>query len=94
MNIVCRFKVNRLELSMGSRGVPDPNKSGQIKYENCVLHTVVMTPVYGGNNADHPNFKFWSATPSGEFKMSCIHEGLFELDQEYDIVISKVKKEE
>lgn len=39
---------------------------------------------------DNPeNKRFWDATPTGELKFGCIHEGLFEPGAEYYVDIHK-----
>jgi len=34
------------------------------------FHAVYMYPVYHQGNPDHPNYKYWEATPSGQIMMN------------------------
>ena len=52
------------------------------------LRTVSLSPVYGGNDPNHENAKFWQASPSGSLELGCINldaAEAFELGKEYYI---------
>jgi hypothetical protein len=56
------------------------------------LHTVRMSPVYGNNDPEHENTKFWRATPSGTLQMGTINKAAaeqFDLGGEYYIDFTK-----
>jgi len=58
-------------------------------YNKTVLYGVEMSPVYGNGDPNHENTKFWTATPSGHFKLECIVPDLFEVGKEYYLDISE-----
>lgn len=81
-----KYRVNEIVRSIGSRRKPDGT------YEPAEVNTVRMSPVYGNNDPSHENTKFWAATPSGQFEMSCINldaAKFFEPGQEYYIDFTK-----
>lgn len=62
------------------------NERGHNEYENGEVHTVRLTPVYGNNDPNHENTKFWAASPSGSIEIGCANieaAQVFELGKEY-----------
>lgn len=56
------------------------------------MHTIVMSPVYGNNDPNHENTKFWNASPSGKLELGCVNmeaAKIFELGEEYYIDFTK-----
>lgn len=56
---------------------------------------VEMSPVYSSDE-DHPNRRFWEASPSGSFMLRITEEGaqgFFEVGREYDFRITPVEEE-
>jgi hypothetical protein len=50
------------------------------------LQTVQMNPVYGNQDPEHENTKFWKSSPSGSLSLGCINlaaAAIFELGKEY-----------
>lgn len=87
-----KFKVNKVELSVGSRRKKNPDGSyaksekGYEMNEACTLHTLTFNPVYGNGDPHHENSKFWDASPGGELKLNCVVPDVvqqFELGKEY-----------
>jgi hypothetical protein len=59
--------------------------------ENTYGHVDVrMRPVYHENDPNHPNYRFWEATPSGELSMYITNSNLkghFKEGQVYTVTI-------
>jgi len=54
--------------------------------------SVELSPVYS-EDPDHPNSKFWNATPSGSLKMHIDNESAlnqFRAGDEYDVLFDRV----
>ena len=92
MSVRAKFKLNRVERSIGSRVKKDAdgnrvkNSKGYDEMEPCEMHTLVLNPVYGNGDPDHENTKFWDASPGGELKLNCVNAaavGQFVLGAEY-----------
>lgn len=82
----CKFKVNRIERSMGYVSVPDPANPGKYKSAEQEMWTVKMSPVYGNGDPNHENTKFWQASPSGSFELNTVNKAAvdgLELGGEY-----------
>jgi hypothetical protein len=50
------------------------------------VRTVALSPVHKTGDPEHENSKFWSATPSGEIKLSCVNAEAvrgFDLEREF-----------
>ncbi len=91
MAVRAKFKVQRIERSMGSRHV-GKNDQGRDVYEPCELHTIVLQPVFGNGDPNHENTRFWQASPSGEIKLGTINQAAwetFELNGEYYVDFTK-----
>jgi len=87
MSVRAKFKVNRIERTMGSKR-DGKDESGRDRYLPCEMWTVVMSPVYANNDPEHENSKFWAATPSGEIKLDTVNAEAvkeFDLDKEFYI---------
>ncbi len=83
MAVIAKFKVQRIERSIGSKGVV--GEDGRTTYEPCEMATVVMSPVYHNGDPSHENTKFWQASPSGEIKLGTVNAeavAQFELGRE------------
>lgn len=98
MPIRCKFKVNsitRFNQSATKRdaaGSPVKDERGNYLYEVVPMATVKLSPVYGNNDPNHENSKFWAASPSGSFEFNTVNlkavEDL-EIDGEYYIDITR-----
>lgn len=89
INVQAKFKVVRIELTPGTKH--SKGADGRDSYEPCTMYTVVLTPVYANNDPDHPNYKFWQATPTGEIRLGMLNEdaaAAFELNKEYFVDFS------
>lgn len=94
MSVRAKFKVQRIEASIGSRASDRQDDRGRPIYEPCELRTIVMQPVFGNGDPEHENTKFWQASPSGEIKLGTINPAAweaFELGGEYYIDFTKAE---
>lgn len=76
----CKFRLNSVTRDMdGSKvvrdaeGKPVKDERGYEKRIACERRTLKFSPVYGNNNPEHENTKFWEASPSGSFELSCVN---------------------
>lgn len=58
MTTRAKFKVDKIELS---------------KYGQQALVTVVASPVYGNDDPEHENTKFWKYTPTGQLTLGTVN---------------------
>ncbi len=59
------------------------------------MHTVKMVPVYGNNDPNHENSKFWKWTPAGEISLGTINPDAakaFEIGGEYYVDFTPAPK--
>jgi hypothetical protein len=63
-----KFKCDSVTEHMGSKHNPDTKQ-----WEPAVQKTISMSPVYGNNDPNHENSKFWAASPSGKFELGVIN---------------------
>lgn len=94
MAVRAKFKVESIERQMTSRRTKDTSGAYTNTYEPAEMQTVKLSPVYGGNDPNHENAKFWEATPSGRLELGCINleaAQMFELDKEYYLDIFKAE---
>jgi hypothetical protein len=92
MAVRAKFRVQRIELTAGTKRAPDVGDVPH--YLPTVLHTIVLAPVYGNGDPSHENTKFWEASPSGEIKLGTINEhaaAQFEMGAEYYIDFTKAE---
>lgn len=88
MTVRAKFKCISVTSSLGSRRAPD-GKS----YVECEMRTVKLQPVYGNNDPNHENTKFWNATPAGAIELGVINleaAGQFEIGREYYVDFTSV----
>lgn len=81
-----KFKVQRIERSMGSRSAKLPD--GTYDHTYVEQWSIVMAPVYGNGDPNHENTKFWQATPAGEIKLTTVNADAvaqFDLNKEFYI---------
>lgn len=55
-------------------------------YIDAPVRTVVMVPVYGSNDPNHENTKFWEASPSGRLELQFVNAEAvkqFEVGKDY-----------
>jgi len=79
MTVRAKFKVVRVESSMGSKR----NAAGT--YEQVEMRTVVLNPVYSDKEGSE-NKTFWDTTPAGEIRLGTINPSAwapFALDGEF-----------
>lgn len=82
MTVRAKFIVTKLEQTLGS--AKDPENPG--KYKTVPMVTVHANPVYGNQDPNHENTKFWQASPSGSLMLGTINPeaaAQFELGREY-----------
>jgi hypothetical protein len=92
----CKFKVNKISRTMGSRRTGNKTAAGHDEYAPCVMHTIEASPVYGNGDPNHENTKFWDASPGGKFELNCVNEAAvaeLELGEEYYLDIRKAPAE-
>lgn len=73
MNVRAKFKVDAIKTTLSNKEK---------------LFTIKLSPVYGNNDPDHENTKFYRWTPSGSINLSVVREetaNAFELGKEYYI---------
>jgi len=64
------------------------------QWEPAIQKTIKMLPVYGNNNPNHENSKFWAASPSGSFELGVINLAAAEMfapGKEYYLDISPIE---
>ena len=92
MRTRCKFKLDKIERTIGSRrvldgeGKPVKDARGYETYEPCEMRTLVMSPVYGSGDPGHENTKFWQASPQGSFTLGVVNLAAvehMELGKEY-----------
>lgn len=86
----CKFFVTDIGRRMGQRRTVD-KETGKEKWVPAEVQTIKLSPVYGNNDPNHENTKFWEASPSGSFELGTINAAaaaIFELGKEYYIDIS------
>ena len=86
MKTRCKFVVNSLTDTMGSKKNKETGS-----YEPAIQRSVKMSPVYGNNDPNHENTKFWEASPCGQFELSVINLAaaeIFVVGKEYYLDIS------
>lgn len=77
MSVRAKFKVDSIERQKWGDGTE--------------VHTIKLSAVYGKNDPNHENTKFWKATPSGSIQLGCANPEatkLFDLGREYYIDFS------
>lgn len=86
MSTRAKFKVQKIERTLGSR------KTDSGGYEPVEFQTIILHPVFPRPDQPyHENNRFWSASPSGEFRLGTINPEaweVFELSGEYYIDIT------
>lgn len=87
-----KFIVNRIEITKGSQrtrtadGSDYEKENGYPKTTMCELRTVVLNPVYAGNDPKHENSRFWDYSPTGEIRLGTVNPDAweqFEIGKEY-----------
>lgn len=82
-----KFTLVRTENTIHNTGESSPDGT----WKKTEMRTLVFAPVYGKNDPEHENSKFWKLTPSGEIKLGTISREAweqFELGKEYYIDFS------
>lgn len=96
MTVRAKFKVDSIE-RQAHNSYPHKDESGRPDYKRPVpgeLHTIKMSPVYGNNDPNHENTKFWEASPSGSLTLGTVNAAAvaqFELGAEYYIDFTKAE---
>ncbi len=99
MSVVCKFKLQSIEMYEGSRRKRDENgswikRAGGFVTEPCLSGQIKLVPVYANDDQNHENSKFWDASPSGEFTMSVNNLDALkhlEVAKQYYITIAEAK---
>lgn len=73
MSTKCRFTVNSVTETLGTKPTGKKNEKGYDEYEPCPMFSVKASPVYGNGDPNHPNTKFWHASPSGSFELHTVN---------------------
>jgi hypothetical protein len=95
MTLRAKFKVDRIERTLGSAPVTD--LEGKTAWKQSEMRTLLLTPVYGNGDPSHENTKFWNATPSGQFQMNTVNLAAvdcLELGQEVYLDITPIVAQE
>lgn len=88
MTVRAKFKVTSIKREE-NRIYPHKDEKGNPDYkrpERSDLYSIQMSPVYGNNDPEHENTKFWQATPTGAISLGTINEAAataFEVGAEY-----------
>lgn len=97
MTVRCKFKLDSITRRVTNVARRDPSgnivkdERGYMIYDVGEVWDLDMSPVYANGDPDHENSKFWSATPSGSFKVSTVNKAAVEsmaLGKEYYIDIT------
>lgn len=86
MAVRAKFKVNAIRYSIGHAKTGRKDEHGRDIYGPAKMATIEMSPVYGNQDPNHENTKFWDASPGGKFEMNCVNAAAveqFELGKEY-----------
>lgn len=81
-----KFKCDSVTEHMGSKQDPKTKQ-----WEPTIQKTISMSPVYGNNDPEHENTKFWAASPNGKFELGVINlpaAAMFTPGKEYYIDIT------
>lgn len=78
MTTKARFRINSVTESIGSRPTGEKTESGHDKWESCPVFTIDASPVYSNGDPNHPNTKFWAASPGGKFELTCVNPAAVE----------------
>jgi len=88
MSVRAKFTYTGYESSLSS-SLKDGKKYGDPDaYEQVEMRTLKFAPVYGNNDPNHENTKFWKSSPSGSISLGTINPEAwkhFELGKEYYI---------
>lgn len=68
MGVRAKFVCDTITRELGS--TRDPATGDWVQSE---VHTIKFSPVYHGDDPQHENSKFWSATPSGSIQFACVN---------------------
>lgn len=80
MSMRCKFTVNSITRTL-QHTYPHKKADGSTDYGKTEPHemwTVKMSPVYGNNDPNHENSKFWAASPSGSFELGTVNKAAVE----------------
>lgn len=89
MTIRCKFKLNSITRRIGSKAQTQPD--GSLKWVDAEQWSLDMAAVYGNGDPNHENTKFWQASPSGTFTVSCVNAEVvahMDIGKEYYIDIT------
>lgn len=76
MSMRCKFTVNSITRTL-QNSYPHKDANGRPDYSQPdpqEMWTVKMSPVYGNNDPNHENSKFWAASPSGLFELGTVNK--------------------
>jgi hypothetical protein len=74
MNTKCRFVVNEVKQNLGTKPSGNKDERNNEIWEPAMMFTVSASPVYGNGDPEHPNTKFWAASPNGRFELGTVNE--------------------
>jgi hypothetical protein len=66
-----KFKVTSLKRVVSS--VPVVTADGKTEWHEGEVVSIEASPVYGNNDPNHENTKFWTATPSGRLELGTVN---------------------
>lgn len=73
MSVRAKFKVATIEAQQWAVNATPEHPAGVKE-----MRTIVLRPVYGNNDPNHENTKFWNASPSGEIRLGTINPEAWE----------------
>jgi hypothetical protein len=91
MAVRAKFTYTGYESSLSSSLKLGKSYNDPDAYAQKELRTLKFSPVYGNNDPNHENTKFWQASPSGSIMLGTVNPeawSKFELGKEYYIDFS------
>ena len=93
MTTRAKFLVNSITRTLGQRRTGEKDANGRDIYAVAEQWTLQASPVYGNNDPEHENSKFWAATPFGELKLTTVNADAlvgFDLGKEFYVDLTPV----
>lgn len=78
MSTKARFQIHSVTETIGSKPTGKKNDRGYDEYEPAPMFSIKANPVYGNGDPEHPNTKFWQASPSGVFELGTVNAAAVE----------------
>jgi len=88
----CKFRLDEIKRATGSVADGIDPATGRMKYRQGEVQSLAFSPVYHGNDPEHENAKFWSATPGGRITLDVVNQAAvagLQLGAEYYVDITQ-----